>query len=138
MIRRPLSIILFVLGGWMVMTEVILAFIDVDPGFSDNLMMIAVCAVLVLPLLLLGAWASPGRRWRELGLTVLVSAGVAAVCGLMTFIVINDPTAIQLFPQPMPHIAFAPAVGTVNLLLIGAIGWLLHRGRTGETNAVIE
>jgi len=129
-IRRPISILLFVLGGWITMTELMVAFIDVEPGLADSLMMTAIFAVLAVPFLLLGAWASPGRRWRELGLTMLMAGGIGAVCGLITIIVVNDPTAAPLFPQPIPHIDLAPAFGAVNLLLVGALGWWLYRGKS--------
>ena len=112
------------------MTELMVAFIDVEPGLADSLMMTAIFAVLAVPFLLLGAWASPGRRWRELGLTMLMAGGIGAVCGLITIIVVNDPTAAPLFPQPIPHIDLAPAFGAVNLLLVGALGWWLYRGKS--------
>jgi len=129
MILRSISILLFVLGGWMVMTAVMAAFIDVEPGVADNLLMLAIVAILAVPLLLLGAWASPGVRGREVGLTLLISAAIGAGCGLVALLVLNDPTAIRLMPQPMPHIDLAPAFGAVNLLLVVALGWWLYRRR---------
>jgi hypothetical protein len=127
-IRRFLSVVLFVLGGWLLTSELVAAFIDAEPGIGDNLLMIAVFAVLTAPLLLLGVWASPGRRWQEFGLTVLIAAGVAFGCGLVIFLFVNDPTAAKLMPQPMPRIDLAPVFGTINLLLVAAFGWWMYRG----------
>jgi len=137
-IRRPLSILLFVLGGWLLTSELVAAFIDVAPGLGDNLMMMAVFAVLTAPLLLLGAWASPGRRRREFGLTMLIAAGLAIFCGLITILFVNDPTAAPLMPRPMPHVDLAPVFGAVNLLLVAALGGWLYRGRMPGADSVTQ
>lgn len=133
--RRAISVPLFVLGGWIVMTELMTAFVDIEPGLADNLWMIAIFAILAVPLLLLGAWASPGRRWRELGMTLLIAAGIGAFCGLATLLVLNDPKFMELMPLPLPEIDLAPVFGVVNLLLISAFGWWLYRGRDHSSAA---
>ena len=127
--RRFISSFLFVLGGWIAMTQLMAAFMDIEPGLADNLLMPAIFAVLAAPLLLLGAWASPGRRWRELGLTLLIAAGISAFCGVAMLLIVNDPKFMELMPQPLPHIDLAPVFGAVNLLLVTALGWWLYRGR---------
>jgi cation transport ATPase len=133
--RRFISVLLFVLGGWMVMTQLMTAFVDIEPGLADNLLMTAICAVLAVPLLLLGAWASPGRRWHELGLTLLIAAGISTFCGLAMLLVLNDPKFMELMPQPLPDIDLALAFGAVNLMLIAALGWWLYRGRDEARSA---
>jgi len=126
MIRRVLSILLFVFGGWMLMSEAIAAFIDAGPGHADSAMLITIFAVIAGLPLLLGAWASPGSRWRELGLTILIATGTALVCGISTVVVLSDPGMKQFLP-PIPRINFAPVVGAVNLFALAVLGWLLYR-----------
>jgi cation transport ATPase len=126
MMRRVLSILLFVFGGWMLMSEAITAFFDAEPGLADSAFLVAIFAVIAGLPLLLGAWASPGERWRELGLTILIATGTALICGICTVVVLSDPGMKQFLP-PMPKINFAPAVGAVNLFALAVLGWLLYR-----------
>lgn len=126
-VRRFFSILFFVLGGWMLMGQMLAAFLDIEPGPIDNFVMVAIFAILVLPLLLIGFWVSPGERRRELGLTILISVGFALFTGLSFLLVLVDPTMSAAMP-PMPEINYAPIVGAVNLLvLIGAGLWLYRR-----------
>ena len=128
--RRVLSVLLFILGGWIAMTELMAAFLDAEPGsFADNAAIIGIFGALAGVFLLLGTWASPGRRWRELGLTILIAAGWGTLCGLMVVMIMNDPTARPLFPQDMPHIDTVPALGILNLIAVAALGWWLYRRR---------
>jgi hypothetical protein len=124
--RRAVSTILFVLGGWMLSGEVLVAFFDVEAGLSDNAMMIALLMIFAAVPLLLGAWASPGQRWRELGLTILIAAAIALFCGLTALVMFMDPAFARYMP-PLPEIRVAPVVGAVNLLVISAVGWLLYQ-----------
>lgn len=127
--RRALSILLFIVGGWMLVAELMIAFLDLEPGLGDGAIVIGLCAVVSGIPLLLGAWASPGERWRELGLTILIATGVALFSGMSTALIVIDPGFKPFIPM-MPKYAFAPAIGTVNLILVGGLGWLLYRRRT--------
>lgn len=135
MIRRVLSIILFILGGWLFTGEPMMAFLDFPPDESaaKPFVLLGVVIVAAVPLLL-GALASPGRRWRELGLTILIATGVGLFCGLCVIAVFNDPGFEQFRPvmPPMPEFTLAPITGTVNALVVIAIGWLLYRGRRAD------
>ncbi len=124
--RRVFSVVLLVFGGWMLLTEAVGAFFDVDPGLGDNAAVIGIFALISLIPLMLGAWASPGRRWRELGLTILIAIGMAAFCGLATMAVFLDPGFKPYLP-PMPKFEFTPVLGVVNAVVIGALGALLYR-----------
>jgi hypothetical protein len=127
--RRVLSIILFVLGGWLFTSELMMAWIDPGEGVGMQIGMLAVLTVFAAPFLLLGTWASPGRRWRELGLTMMIAAGVGLFAALTVFMVMHDPSMKQYMPpdQPMPEFKFAPLVGAVNVLLNAAVAWLLYQ-----------
>lgn len=125
--RRFISTLLFVFGGWMLMAELMLAFFDMKPVGTDIIVfVIGLFAVLAGLPLLLGAWASPGARWRELGLTILIAVGITLFTGLSAVAVFLDPFMMRYMP-PMPDMEFAPIVGLLNLLAISAIGWLLYR-----------
>jgi len=131
--RRFLSLLLFVLGGWMLITELCVAFVAAEPGFVHNLYLIALFGVIAGVPLLLGAWASPGQRWSELGLTILISGGVTLLSLVSVAAILLDPESKPFLP-PMPKLEIAPVAGTVNLLLLGALGWFLYRkGRTKES-----
>ena len=127
--RRALSIVLFLLGGWMLMTEVVTAFLDVMPGLSDSALFVGTFGALAAVALLLGAWVSPGRRKRELGVTILIAAGSALFCAISATVMFLDPGLTQFLP-PMPSISPAPAIGAVNLTIVGALGWLFYRRGT--------
>lgn len=124
--RRVLSILLFVLGGWMVSSELFAAFIDVEPGLADNLFLVALFGTIAAVPLLLGAWASPGWRWSELGLTILMAVGASLFGGISVLAILLDPGAKPFIP-PMPRMPFALIIGGANLLLVSAVGWLLYR-----------
>ena len=116
----------------MAVTELVASFFDAEPGLTDNLTIAAICTVLAAVPLLLGAWASPGDRWREAGLTILIAAAIGALCGVSVIMIFNDPTARPYLPTEMPKIAFAPLLGAVNLLIVAALGWWLQRGRATD------
>ena len=96
--------------------------------------MLAFFALFSLPFLLLGAWASPGKRWAELGLTVMIVAGVGATMALMTLAVFMDPSFRRRMPpdQPMPDFKFSPIAGAAISLLIGGAGYLLRHLTLGR------
>ena len=131
--RRVLSIIFYVLGGWMLMCEPVVAFIRVDESGRSSasalLMALGFFLALGLGSIAIGALISPGERLREAGLTILISMGIAVFCGVSVVVTFADPGFKQLqpLPHPMPKFDFAPVTGMLNLLVIAAIGWLLYR-----------
>ena len=127
--RRVVSIILFVLGGWILSSEVLMAWIDAGEGANAQIVMLCVIAAFAAPFLLLGTWVSPGNRLAELGLTVVIVAGIGVAMALMMVIVLNDPSFKQLMPpdQPMPDMKFVPLAGVLNGLFVGGTGYALRR-----------
>lgn len=82
-----------------------------------------------------GAWISPGRRWRELGLTILITVGIVAFSGLSMVLMMFDAKLVRLMP-PMPEIGLRPATGLINLALATSIGFWLYRDvQGGEAGA---
>jgi peptidoglycan/LPS O-acetylase OafA/YrhL len=134
-IRRIVSTVFFVLGGWLLLGEPIIAFIDFGPDArpSQFFLILGVLTFVSIPLLIATA-ISPGHRRRELGLTILIAVGVALVSGASAAVVFTDPGFMQFMP-PMPKIGFAPLAGAVNLLIVAAVGWLLYRTGRGEPEA---
>ena len=125
--RRVASSILLVIGGWWLSSQMLAAFVDVQAGLSDNLLLVGLVAGMAAVPLLLGTWASPGNRRRELGLTILIATGATLFMLLALAAMLMDRAFMRYMP-PMPEIAFAPAVGAANLLVLGAAGWWLYRG----------
>ena len=126
MMRRVVSVLLFILGGWVLMSEMLVAFLDVAQGSGDNATMIIIFAMIAALFLVLGAWASPGHRWCELGLTVLIAAGLAVFCTASLAAVLFDPAMKRYMPN-LPSLELAPVAGTLNLIAIAALGWWLYR-----------
>lgn len=131
--RRVISVIFLALGGWVLMAELLLAFIDFAPKLSGAQAVVALFALGIAGVpLALGVLLSPGERWRELGLTILLAMGAALFCGLSIAAILMDPGFKPFMPlmPPMPNVALAPIVGAINLLVLLAAGWLLYRRRT--------
>ena len=124
--RRALSLILFILGGWVLASEILTAFLDVQPGLRDSIIFIGVFGALAAVPLLLGAWATPGRRWKELGLTILLGAGFGLIAVATIAAVMVDPGAKPLLPS-MRGLTLAPVIGIANALVVVALGIALYR-----------
>jgi len=125
-IRRVASVILFAFGGWILAGQLMVAFIDFEPGAWDNAGMIGIFLVIALPFLLLAAWISPGERWHEIGLTILIAVGVTVMSVATAAAIFVDP-GMQKFLPPMPEMHFAPLWGAVDLFVLAAAGWWLYR-----------
>jgi hypothetical protein len=132
--RRAVSVILFIFGGWMLTGEAMLAWVNFGVTGAEQLMAIGLMALFAAPFLLLGLWASPGKRLAELGITVMIAAGIGATLALALATMVSDPGFKQLMPpgKPLPPMHFAFASGVLNLLVVGGLGlicWWFGRGR---------
>lgn len=110
----------------MLAGQLMVAFLDFEPGAWDNAGMIGIFLVIDLPLLLVAAWISPGERWRETGLTILIAVGVTIMSVATAAAIFVDP-GMQKFLPPMPEMHFAPIWGVVNVAVLSAMGWWLYR-----------
>jgi len=128
-VRRVLCVILFVLGGWILSSEIMMASVDFGEGFGGQIVAAGFMAAFAAPFLLLGTWASPGNRFAELGLTLMITAGVGAFIAHTMFLVMHDPGFKKLMPpdQPLPELHFALVAGAVNLLIVAGAGFALRR-----------
>lgn len=131
--RRFVSVIFLALGGWLLMAEPVMAFMDFGPGLREaQPLLLLVCLVMAGVPLAVGVLLSPGERWRELGLTILLAVGAALFCGVSLAAMLLDPGFKQFMPlmPPMPKIGVAPIAGAINLLILTGLGWLLYRRRS--------
>ena len=129
MIRRVASIILYVLGAWVLAAEMMMASADVGQSPGIALAMIGIGLAFAAAFLLLGAWASPGDRLAELGATLIAAAVIGGLMVLMLFLLVSDPEFTMLLPaseQPF-NFRIAPIPGLLNVAIIGATGWWLTR-----------
>jgi hypothetical protein len=118
---------MFFLGGWILASVGIAGLTPPDEEFSPWLF-VAIFAVFAAPFLLIGTWVSPGRRWAELGLTLMISAGVAALVLVTMAAVSVDPAFKRLMKEPMPAFDWASPAAIISILLIGGGGyWLWWR-----------
>ena len=74
--RRAASVILFVIGGFCVGMQVMIGFLLVPPEYAGEQPPILQFTAIALLFLAPATWLSPGRRWRELGLSMLIGAAV--------------------------------------------------------------
>ena len=141
--RRVASVILFALGGWMLTTEAMVAWMAVGEGTGMQMFMVALFLLLAAVPLAAGTAVSPGNRLADLGLTLMIVAGIAAFVGLAMLLAFNDPQVAKMMPpdQPMPDIALDPMLGAINLLLIAGGGyalWRKGRARQREKDSELE
>ena len=139
--RRTLAVILFILGGWLLTSEVMISWISVGEPSGTAFAMIGILLVLCAPLLLLGTWASPGNRLADLGITMVIAAGIGSGCSFSAFLMLSDPKFLMLLPleSPARSLSLAPITGAVNLAVIAGVGWLLWMsGRRREKRQTAE
>lgn len=127
--RRVASIILLIIAGWLLVSGVTVAWFDFGEGPVMTLGMLGVMTLLCLPFLVLGIGVSPGNRVAELGMTLMVCAGIGATLGLMVVVTFSDPGFKQLLPpgQQLPQFKFALVPGLATNLVLGAVGFALWR-----------
>jgi hypothetical protein len=133
-IRRFASIILFVLGGWLLTAEMMMASADVGQSPGMALSMIGVTLAFAAPFLLLGLWASPGNRLAELGATIITASIVGGLVCLTMLVTLSDPEFVKYMPASSapPNFKIAPLPGLLNVIVIGGGGWLLYRFAKGR------
>lgn len=133
-IRRVSSIILLFLGGFCVGMQVMVAFIadKSAAGYSGRTLYFTAIAAAVLAL---GTWISPGRRWRELGLSILIGAAVCVGSFSVTIFLPDEQGHVMDKGELVPYLALAP--GFANLVLITGLGLILFiRGGGGEASTI--
>lgn len=130
--RRVTSVILLVIGGWLLTAEAVFAGINLGAGPLVQFFMLLPLLVLAVLALGVGTLVSPGNRPADLGLTLMIVAGVTAFSGVTILLAYNDPAVAKMMPpdQPLPDLAINPIYGGINLLMITGLGYLLwRRGR---------
>lgn len=136
--RRTLSVILLVIGGWLLMSEGVVAWLDMGQGGIVHVGVTAVMLAFAAPFLLLGMWASPGNRFADVGITMMIAIGSGAVLAIVIAIMTHDPGFRQLVPPDRPLMVFNLAIGwgLLNLAVLGGLGFLAWRA--GESRAMIQ
>jgi hypothetical protein len=123
--RRGCSAILLVLGGWLLSSIGIVGLMPEDEGVS-RWAMVSLFAALAAPFLLIGAWVSPGQRLTEIGLTLMIAAGCAAVVVVTMAAVAFDPAIRRYMPEPLPNFDFTSPAMIGSILLMAAGGYALR------------
>lgn len=128
--RRVASVAFLAIGGWLLIAEPLIAFMDLGPGMRSGMpLVLAICLVMAAVPLSIGVALSRGERRRELGLTILIAEAAAVFTAGSLAAIFLDPGFKQFMPlMPLiPKIGVAWALGTANLLAFTAIGWWLYR-----------
>jgi hypothetical protein len=128
MVRRVLSILLYLLGGLCLTTEGTMAFIKVGSG-QEKAEMLAVTSLFVLVPLGLGVLASPGARLRELGIVLMAAAGwLALTIGMIAYMAAMPDTR-QFLPPDTFDVFGDHVFGIANFVAMAALGLALFRYR---------
>jgi len=133
--RRTISVILFCIGAWLLMSGLVVAWVSVGGGSIEQLGAVGLMGAFAAPFLALGTAASPGNRLADLGMTLMVAAGIAAAVALMMWMVVSDPGFKQFMPpdQKIPDMHLAPVSGLAAEFIVAAGGYLLwYFGRQRE------
>ena len=141
--RRIASVVLLIIGAWMLACGVMVAGLDFGDGGVRQLAPAGVMAGVALPFLLLGGLASPGNRFSDLGITLTISAAVGGALVLMMWQTWSDPKFRQMMPpdKPLPNIQFALVPGFGAVLIIAGLGfglWWLGRHRAQRQKPDLE
>ena len=118
-VRRIASLLFLFLGGFGVGMQVMIGFIA-GGGAADYAGRLLYFTAIAIPFLALGTWLSPGRRWRELGLTILIGAGVCVGSFSVAIFFPDEQGVLMDRSQLEPYLALGP--GFANLALVIAIG----------------
>jgi cation transport ATPase len=129
--RRGCSVVLLVLGGWTLTTVGILGMVPEEGGISPWVMA-AFVVVMAAPFLLIGAWMSPGKRLVEVGLTLMIAAGVGATTVATMAAFAFDPAVQRAMPEPFPEFDFLSPAMIASLLLMAGAGYALWRSGRGR------
>ena len=131
--RRVSSFTFLFLGGFGVGLQVMIGFIA-GGGTGDYVYRLAYFTAIAAPFLALGTWLSPGRRWRELGLAMLIGAAVCVGSFSVAIFVPDEQGVVIDRSQLRPYLALVP--GFANLALVTLAGLLLClRGGGGVPTA---
>ena len=121
--RRGLSILLFAIGGFCVGMQVMIAFVAGGEA-ADYAGRTAYFSAIAVVFLAFATWASPGLRWRELGLTILIGAAVCVGSFSVTIFLPDEQGVVMETKELVPYLALVP--GFLNLALVAAMGSLLY------------
>ena len=121
--RRWGSVILFLIGGFCVGMQVMIGFLLVPPdhprALPPLLYFTGIAALFLVPAVCL----SPGRRWRELGLTMLIGAAVCVGSFAITIAAPEDEGGVGGLGPLDGYVDWTQ--GWANLAVIAIAGLLL-------------
>jgi hypothetical protein len=122
--RRLMSIILFLVGGFCVGMQVMIGFMAIPPDPGGKLPPLVTFTALAVPFLAIATWLSPGDRMRELGLTVLIGAAVCVGSFSITIFTPNEQGVVPGMGSLTPYVDTGQ--GLANLAVIAILGFLLY------------
>lgn len=128
--RRAASIVLFVIGGFCVGMQVMIGFMKIPPDYPRELPPILHFSAIALLFLVPATLASPGRRWRELGLTMLIGAAVCVGSFAITLAAPVDEGGVGGLGPLDGYVDWTQ--GWINVAAIALVGVTLLLVRGGE------
>jgi hypothetical protein len=131
--RRGLSLLLLVVGGFCVGMQVMIAFIAGGDA-ADYAGRTAYFTAIAAFFLAFGTWLSPGHRWRELGLAILVGAAVCAGSFSVTIFLPDEQGVVVDKQELVPYLALVPGFANLALLVAMGLALYLRGGRGGAAS----
>ena len=127
--RRWGSIILFVIGGFCVGMQVMIGFMKIPPDYPRDMppiiLFTAVAALFLIP----ATWLSPARRWRELGMTMLIGAGVCLGSFAVTLAAPPEDGGVGGTAQLEGYVDWAQGWTNVVLIVTAGLAMMFMKGR---------
>jgi hypothetical protein len=134
-VRRIVSVILLLIGGYFLLCEASGAWIDPRDGGNLHFFLLVFYLQFAVVPLALGTWVNPSNRLADLGLTSMIAASVGTIWVFVILPALSHPSiAEMIWPgQQLPRITLSPVMGTLNLLLFAGGGYALwRRGKTRD------
>ena len=128
--QRAASIFLFILGGFCVGMQVMVAFFGNPPGAAPpTLPPLVPFAGLAALFLAPAAWLSPGQRWRELGIAILAGAGVCAGSFAITLTATEAEGGVGDITPLQPYLDWTQGFANLAVVAIAGLSLLVFGKR---------
>lgn len=127
--RRWVSIILFVIGGFCVGMQVMIGFMKIPPDYPREMPPLIQFTAIALLFLIPATWLSPGRRLWELGVTMLAGAAVCVGSFGITITATPEEGGTGGLGPLEGYVDWAQGWTNVGLIAVAGLMMMFVRGR---------
>lgn len=141
MIRKLISIIFYVLGGFFIYMTCFMAFVSTPPEARIfKFVILGALSILILISLIIGAVIYSFQSWKfSIGITLLSGVGFNLFLVMFLFAFILDPNSEKFFPNNKLSSFNDYISGFSTMLIFGGLGtFILLKNNREENNEVHE